>query len=427
MSTKKRAKIALRDRVWADAAHALGPSRFHAVYGPGAVAQIIHGTVLEMVGQGHGRKWRVAWDTGDISTMTTASLKVALDAPTRHSVAPPQNQSVAGAIAASHQHPSSSSSTGSVAVPSPSAPSSAPFGVPNSQAPDSPTPQPSMHSVGPAQPAPSSPLADTPGPPSPTQSSGVVSSAQPSGELSESLPASQMQATRLSKEEKERQKEELLRNPDSFVVHGVEWKRARELVQLGQGAIPDMGSPHCRSLFDNLNDDILNQFLLAFPVNLLDMFVAGTSANLARKKQAKTTRGEMLRAIGAIIGMAEAGVSSLDYCYERKKWVEDLPEGSVSYASYDFEACFRLSKTRLQEILSSLAVVDDEVADADARESCGGTRANDPFGSGSIQSAEPAFEAFNEARQSLKFEPSRHLCIDESMSAFVTKLHLPVQ
>ena len=58
MSTKKRAKIALRDRVWADAARALGPSRFHAVYGPGAVAQIIHGTVLEMVGQGHGRKWR---------------------------------------------------------------------------------------------------------------------------------------------------------------------------------------------------------------------------------------------------------------------------------------------------------------------------------------------------------------------------------
>lgn len=182
--------------------------------------------------------------------------------------------------------------------------------------------------------------------------------------------------------------------------------------------LPPKGSLQVHSnLLLSGSDNILQHFYAAFPVTLLDLFVDGTNVNLARRKQRLTSRGELLRVIGAMVAIAEHARSSHVRSFFKKR----SPD---SYERSDRQEVFGFNGSRMEMILSCLAVIGDDEADDRARTE-GGAGANDPLETGSLQSVEPAFEAFNKAREDLNFSPGRHLCIDESMSAYVTKLHLP--
>ena len=402
---KKAKRLGINTHVVAPALVAFGEARAYEAFGPLAHTQVVKGVIKEQVGQGRGRTWRIQWETNDISTLPTRSIERdrspdvlemnqqpghMLTAPTDTSLQPPSAVPLA---------PAASQKTNSITHgPAHVNHASDDYGHGDGYGDDDNDEATPNHPVAEMQP--------TQPPQSADHSQQPCQPQQSCPHVQESAPQDP-QASQQS-------------SVDSVTVHGVEWRRTPTVLDVDRPRHAFAPPPLCSLLGA---DSYYGFFTAAFPGKLLDALVEATSHNLVARRQRATTRGEMLRVIGALMALSEHRLPL------REVWDAEYEDGD-SYATYQYSSFFSLSRSRLEVILSALAVVPDAVAN--------NQQADDENGDGEpaqqqqqqqrqpsrqrdskLDAVEPAIKLFNDARREVR--AGNVLVIDESMSRFVTK------
>lgn len=150
-----------------------------------------------------------------------------------------------------------------------------------------------------------------------------------------------------------------------------------------------------------LPHDTYYSFLLdAFPGRLMDLLVDATSANLAYRRQRVTSKNEMPRVIGALLGVAHCGLSI------RECWGDEHQDSTseAEHSGTDVECGGQQGRQRQQE----------------QQQQTPGAAKQSRTRNSTLHAVEPAIKAFNESRG--QFEASNIIVMDEPMSRFITEV-----